>query len=77
MVGFCEIRLKFDTGVHYRRNHTAGQIGRCTFQPTIGIPPNAALFNRRSKRASRRARGSTVWSVPPASSGRRRGSSRC
>ncbi len=25
----------------------AGQPGRCTFQPTIGNPPDAALFNRR------------------------------
>ena len=25
-----------------------GRPGRCTFQPTIGIPPGAALFNRRS-----------------------------
>ncbi len=32
---------------HHRRRHPASRPGRCTFQPTFGNPPGAALFNRR------------------------------
>ena len=31
----------------HRRRHPAGRPGRCTFQPTTGSPPGAAVFNRR------------------------------